>query len=80
MKILSFAPIGYQEAHFDGKIFNQLRYVCIVEPYGDFVSDPDGDITEIKLIDPKGYKQYFDWGQIGERIMERALELKSKLR
>jgi len=79
MKVLSFAPIGYQEVHFDGKIFNQLRYVCMVEPYGDFVSDPDGSITEIKLIDPKDYKQYFDWGEIGERITERALELKNKL-
>lgn len=80
MKVLSFAPIGYQEVHFDGKIFNQLRYVCIVEPYGDFISDPDGSITEIKLIDPKDYKQYFDWGKVGERIVERALELKNKLK
>lgn len=80
MKVLSFAPIGYQEVHFDGKIFNQLRYVCIVEPYGDFISDPDGSITEIKLIDPKDYKQYFDWGEIGERIVKRALELKNKLK
>ncbi len=79
MNVLSFAPIGYQEVHFDGKIFNQLRYVCMVEPYGDFISDPDGSITEIKLINPKDYKQYFDWGEIGERIIERAIELKSKL-
>jgi hypothetical protein len=50
-----------------------------VKPYGDFISDPDGSITEIKLIDPKEYKQYFDWGEIGERIIERAIELKNKL-
>lgn len=79
MKVLSFAPIGYQEVHFDGEVFNQLRYVCIVEPYGDFVSDPDFSITEMKLIDPKDYKQYFDWGEVGDRIMDRAMELKSKL-
>lgn len=79
MEVVSFAPIGYQEVRFDGKVFNQLRYVCKVEPYGDFVSDPDGDISEIKLIDPKDYKQYFDWGEIGDKIMERAMELKSKL-
>lgn len=79
MEVISFAPIGYQEVRFDGKIFNQLRYICIVKPYGDFISDPDGSITEIKLIDPKEYKQYFDWGEIGERIIERAIELKSKL-
>lgn len=80
IKVLSFAPIGYQEVYFNGKTFNQLRYFCIVEPYGDFVSDPAGSITEIKLIDPKDYKQYFDWGEIGERIMERALEMKEKLK
>ncbi|MFZ2522205.1 MAG: NUDIX hydrolase [Minisyncoccia bacterium] len=79
MKVLSFAPIGYQEVHFDGKIFNQLRYFCIVEPYGDFVSDPDGAINKIKLIDPKDYKQYFDWGEIGDRIIEKALELRGKI-
>lgn len=38
--------------------------------------NPDGDITEIKLIDPKDLKQYFDWKRIGDRILERALELK----
>jgi len=79
MKVLSLVPIGYQKVDFEGKIFNQLRYVCMVEPYGDFISDPDGSITEIKLIDPKDYKQYFDWGAIGDRIMERALELRPKL-
>ena len=46
---------------------------------GPFVSDPAGTISEIKLIDPKDYKQYFDWKSIGDRIMERALELKERL-
>ncbi|HEV7702204.1 MAG TPA: hypothetical protein VGO63_02045 [Candidatus Paceibacterota bacterium] len=39
--------------------------------------DPDGGITEIKLIDPKDYKKYFDWGSVGDRLMEQALSLKS---
>jgi 8-oxo-dGTP pyrophosphatase MutT (NUDIX family) len=75
MEVLNYAPIGYQEVHFDEKIFNQLRYVCKVKPYGAFESDPDGSITQIKLIDPKDYKQYFDWGEIGDRIINRAIEL-----
>ncbi len=79
MKVLSFTPIGYQEVHFEGKIFNQLRYFCIVESYGDFVSDPDGDISEIKLIDPKDYKEYIQWGEIGDHLMTRAIEMKSVL-
>jgi hypothetical protein len=54
--------------------------VCIVEPYGDFESDPDNDISEIKLIDPKDYKQYFDWKEIGDRIVKKAVELNKKKR
>ena len=47
----------------------------MVEPMGDFVTDPDGDITEIKLINPEDYKKYFGWGEIGDRIMARAIEM-----
>lgn len=81
MEILSFLPIGYQKVTDtrDNSFIYQLRYACIARPYGPFVSDPAGVITEIKLIDPKGYKQYFDWGEIGDRIMERAMKLREKL-
>jgi hypothetical protein len=77
MKILSFNPIGYQKVINlnDGSFIYQLRYACIVEPFGPFVSDPAGGVTEIKLIDPKEYKKYFDWGKIGERIINRAVEM-----
>jgi hypothetical protein len=59
----------------------QVRAVCIVEPIGPFVADadPNGDVTEIKLIDPKDIKQYFDWGEIGAHVLARALELKESL-
>ncbi|MFA7663161.1 MAG: NUDIX hydrolase [Patescibacteria group bacterium] len=75
MKVLNFKPIGYQAVKTGDKAIYQLRYVCNVEPYGEFTGDPDGKITEIKLIDPNNYKQYFDWGTIGDRIVERAIEL-----
>lgn len=78
MKVLHQELIGYQDIYEPDKTLRQTRSFCIVEPYGDFVSDPDGDITEIKLIDPKDFKQYFDWGKIGDRIMKRALEMLSK--
>jgi 8-oxo-dGTP pyrophosphatase MutT (NUDIX family) len=70
-------PLGFQKVTDtrDGKIIYQLRYVCTARPYGPFVSDPAGAITEVKFIDPVEYKNYFDWGKIGERIMERAMEL-----
>ncbi len=79
MKVVSYKAIGYQAvATQDGDIY-QLRYVCSVVPYGEFEKDPDSGIDEIKLIDPPDVKQYFDWGKIGDRIMQRALELKETL-
>lgn len=74
MKVLHQELIGYQDIYEPERIVRQTRSFCIVEPNGDFTPNPDEEITEIKLIDPKDIKQYFDWGKIGERIMERALE------
>lgn len=76
MKVIKQIPIGYQEVtNPDGSTNFQLRSFCIVKPIGRFEKDPAGSVTEIKLIDPKDYKKYFDWGKIGERIMERANEI-----
>ncbi len=80
MKVIKHRFIGYQDVHDPERFSTQTRSVCIVEPYGDFISDPDdGEITEVKLIDPMDYKQYFDWGGIGEHIMERAMEVKKQM-
>jgi len=75
MRVLKQELIGYQDVYEKEpkQIIRQTRSFCLVEPVGDFVSDPDGEITEIKLIDPKDYKKYFDWGEIGNRIMEQAI-------
>ncbi|MEI8062031.1 MAG: NUDIX hydrolase [bacterium] len=79
MKVLRQKFIGYQDIFDQKKSITQARSVCIVEPYGDFIRDPDGgEITEIKLIDPKDYKKYFDWGEIGEHSMKRALEIRDE--
>ncbi len=80
MKVLKQKIIGYQEVIEPDRIHIQTRSICIVEPYSPFASDPDGDITEIKLIDHKDYKKYFDWGEVGDYIMQRALELFKKLK
>lgn len=82
MKVLKQEYIGYQDIWIadENRTVRQARMVCIVEPYGDFESDPDGDIVEIKLIDPADYKQYFDWGEIGDHIMNRALEMKELMK
>ena len=81
MKVLSIIPIGYQKMidTRDGSYVYQLRYACKTRPYGPFVADPVGGITEIKLIRPEEYRKCFDWGEIGERIITRAVKLKSKI-
>ncbi|MDP2651248.1 MAG: NUDIX domain-containing protein [bacterium] len=78
MKVIHQELIGFQDIYEPIGVMRQTRNFCIVEPYGNFVTDPDGEIMEIKLIDPKDYKDYFNWGEIGERIMARAMELKTR--
>ena len=80
-EILVCLPLGYQKMTDtrDGTFVYQLRYVCDVRPFGPFIEDPAGGVTKIKLIEPAEYKNYFNWGKIGERMIERSLELKEKL-
>lgn len=77
MEVLSWGPVGFQHCtDSSGKEYNQLRTWCVVRPYGEFVSDPGGNTSEIKLVDPNDYKTYFDWGEIGDEIVKRSVELK----
>ncbi len=78
MEILDFKPIGYQKMTDirDGSFVYQLRFMCNVRPFGPFIEDPAGTILEIKEIEIGEYKNYFDWGVIGERIIQRALEVR----
>jgi len=81
MRVIKQKPIGTLEVFEPEQTKFQVRLVCTVEPMGPFVADtdPEGDITEIKLIDPKDIKQYFDWGEVGEHVLARALELRNLL-
>jgi len=78
MKVLHHELLGYQDVYEPTSTRRQTRSFCIVEPYGEFVSDPDGDVTEIKLVEPAELKQYMDWGVIGDHLLEKVLELKQK--
>ncbi len=79
MRVTKQQLLGYQDIFEPERVVTQTRSVCLVEPDGPFVNDPDGDITEIKLIDPKDYKQYFDWGIVGDHLIQRALEIKAQM-
>jgi ADP-ribose pyrophosphatase YjhB (NUDIX family) len=73
MRVVSQKLIGFQDIYEPNRIVRQTRSFCRVEPIGDFVGDPDGDITKIELIDPNDAKKYFDWGVVGDRILHQAL-------
>jgi ADP-ribose pyrophosphatase YjhB (NUDIX family) len=79
MNVIKQRFIGCQDITNSEAVVSQVRSVCLVNPSGPFVSDPDGDITKIELIDPKDYKKYFDWGEIGDHLMQRALKLKAQM-
>lgn len=72
MKIKSFIPLGY--LYTKGEDIYQTRYVCLVEPFGPFVYDPDGGVTEIKLINIEDHNQYINWGDDGARLMSQIKE------
>lgn len=76
MRVISMRVIGYQDLTDPHREYRQARFICLVEPYGDFVRDPDGgEITEIKLIEPKNLKKYLDWGEVGDHCLERAIQV-----
>jgi len=79
MKVIKYAPIGYEDIYAPEGTKTLMRFVCISEPYGDFVEDPDeGEISKIEFIDPADYRKYFDWGIVGEHMITRALKIKEK--
>ncbi len=80
LEVLSQRPLGYQKVidTRDSSFVYQLRYACAARPYGPFASDPAGGVNEVKFIDPKDYKQYFNWGQIGDRLIARACRFKEQ--
>lgn len=75
MRVIWQKLIGFQEIEEPTRTITQTRSVCIVECLGAFIADPAGDVSEIKLIDPSEYKEYFDWKEIGDHVMKRAQEL-----
>ncbi|KKT79518.1 MAG: MutT/nudix family protein [Parcubacteria group bacterium GW2011_GWF2_44_8b] len=77
MEVIFQKLIGFQDIYEPERIIRQTRSFCVVKPYGNFLLDPGGEITEIKLINPREYKNFFDWGKIGDRIMGQALAYKN---
>jgi 8-oxo-dGTP pyrophosphatase MutT (NUDIX family) len=77
MEALQIFPLGYDTLtnRSTGMNIYQVRVACIAKPFGEFVKDPDGDITEIQLIEPKEYKRFFNWGKRSDVMVEKALRI-----
>jgi 8-oxo-dGTP diphosphatase len=76
MEVLDHQFVGYIDTNSDEDPIQRFTYsICSVRPIGEFVADPDNDISEIKLIDPNDIKEYYNWGPISQRILARSLEL-----
>jgi len=82
IEVINFLPIGYQKA--SGEDLNnftyQLRYAVKSKKYGEFEKDlGGGSVDKVKFIELEEIKDYFNWREVGDRIIERAKELKPKL-
>ena len=78
VKLLYSQAIGYQTVFIDKKEPEyQLRFYCEIEPYGEFINDPDGDIDAIKYIDLNEFQQYTNWGKIGEHLVKQVAKIRN---
>ena len=76
MKMISFVPLGYQiSINPENEVIYQLRLACQVKPRGRFLRDPDGTVIKIKIINPRDYKKYIDWGRLGSHLISKSLKL-----
>lgn len=68
----------YQEVRGDGDRapYAQVRMVCRVDKIGERLLDPDnGKTYERVLVSPEKAKFLLSWGDIGNRIIEKATEV-----
>jgi len=73
MKVLKFVPLGYlYVAETD---FYQVQYLCLVEPYGPFVEDPDGGVTAINLVDFKDVPKHLEPNDTSWATLKRCEEV-----
>lgn len=75
-----FSPIylGYQDVRGDGDRapYAQVCMACRVDKIGERLLDPDnGKTYERVLVSPEKAKVLLSWGDIGNRIIEKATEV-----
>jgi ADP-ribose pyrophosphatase YjhB (NUDIX family) len=81
MKVIDMRFLGViEDKHPEGTKYH-VWAVCTVEPFGSFESDPAGEISEIREIDPQEWPTYpgASSDAIRTRVYERALEVKAQM-
>lgn len=80
MRVIKYKPIGIHETiRPTGESVFYVRFVCMVEPIGDFKKDPAGDVMSIDTIEPNDFIKYCEsqWGAVAEKMMDRAMSIKA---
>ena len=77
MKVLKYYPIGY--LYIREVDIYQAQYLCLVEPYGPFVSDPDGGVTANILVDFSDIPKYLDKGDTSNLTLDRCWSVFKKI-
>ena len=78
MKVLKYFPLA--SLYFKDDDYFMTQYLCITEPYGDFVSDPDGEVTEIKMVDFYDIPKYFSKGDSSRLTLDRCKSVLDKIK
>lgn len=82
MKVLHMEPMGYQDVYNVRKNIHgrQAIMFCTVEPIAEFLSDPDGDIVEMRVIELKDFDIYMkDWGEAGTYLLNKSLKILERI-
>ena len=79
MKMLKHKFMFFQTFHRPNKkIMYQILSVCLVEPEGDFISDTDNDVEEIKLIEPMEFDKDINWND-NDPFIKKARDAKQQM-
>lgn len=71
MRVLDWQPIGYQKlTEPDGTVVFQLRVYAELEPIGEFVRDPGGNVIGHSLIAVDDLNRHIHYGDVGERMIK----------
>ncbi len=86
VKVGNIKAIGTQRVDFpnnpkqlEGDLFYQVRYFCKIEKILPQTIDPDTSVLyDRKFIPITELNNYLKWGEIGDNIVIRALEIDNK--